>query len=70
MSALITSSDENCNDSDFDHLIMLICIYDSTSFIQKKVFIENKQKFNLELLITNFSQSSSTSLKLQNIFSK
>jgi hypothetical protein len=45
-------------------------IHDSISFIHNNVLIENKQKYNFELLITNFAQSSSTSLKLQNIFSK
>ena len=45
-------------------------IHDSISFIQNNVLFENKQKYNFELLITNFAQSSSTSLKLQNIFSK
>jgi hypothetical protein len=44
-------------------------IHDSILFIKNNVSLENQSKYNFEQLITNYAQSSSTSLKLQNIFS-
>ena len=44
-------------------------IHDSILFIKNNVSIENQSKYSFNQLITNYAQSSSTSLKLQNIFS-
>jgi hypothetical protein len=45
-------------------------IHNSISFIKNNVLNENKQKYSFEQIITNYAQSNSTSLKLQNIFTK
>ena len=38
------------------------------TFIKNNALNENKQKYTFEQIITNYAQSDSTSLKLQNIF--
>jgi hypothetical protein len=44
-------------------------IHHSISFMVENVLLQNKSKYVFDQLITNYAQSSSTSLKLQNIFS-
>ena len=44
-------------------------ILDSILFIKNNVLIENQPKYSFDQWITNYAQSSSTSLKLYNIFS-